>query len=221
MFHLVTFNMNPDRSGFTVCMCVFHSHIFTVIKYSCFIYIVSDWPISYKYEEYLTVHSNSFQLRVWRLSPRLSGRGVAQSLCATCHGLCRICTEYLGNWDSMLQWALAPEKDDACPLKKRADIVDGETYVCSNCWNVRQWPFLCLNNRELSQVYVLRKYTMKKATPQIKYSMMSCCHAPAVSATMSPFMWSVQLCLLYSVTSAWSVSSTSDVIKSRHLEDAI
>ena len=146
MFHLVTFNMYPDRSGFTVCMCVFHSHIFTVIKYSCFIYIVSDWPISYKYEEYLTVHSNSFQLRVWRLSPRLSGRGVAQSLCATCHGLCRICTEYLGNWDSMLQWALAPEKDDACPLKKRADIVDGETYVCSNCWNVRQWPFLCLNN---------------------------------------------------------------------------
>ena len=148
--------MYSDRSVFTVCMYVCIS--FSYIYCNAIFMLYSQWLPHFLYEEYLTVHSNSFQLKVWRLSPRLSkpfitsewGRDEALSLCTTCNGFHSV-QEYLGNWDFMLQRALAPDEDDASPLKKHAD--NGETHVCINHWNVRQWPFLCLNNRELSQAF--------------------------------------------------------------------
>ena len=78
--------MYSNRNGFTVCRCVFHSHIFTVMQHSCD--IVSDCPISYmkvkgrRRKPYSTLQlippegGETVTSTVQRHSSRLSGVGM-------------------------------------------------------------------------------------------------------------------------------------------------
>ena len=74
-------------------------------------------------------------------------------------------------------------------IKKRADNVEWRDTCAPIAWTPANDPFSVLIT--VNFLKCSPQVLHENATPQIKYSVMSCCHASAVSTTMSPLMWSL------------------------------